>query len=102
MSDGATTRRELLRCLQAFAVASALALLHVRPAFAQKVSKRDARYQVFMDHHQGRRCATCLYFKPGRGGTCSGMMNATCAVVEGRVSPMGYCDLFMTRDDPGP
>lgn len=74
-----------------------------------KVSKSVAHYQ---DHPKAMQmCGMCKYFE-GHGMMGSGMMGngmmgrgmghsmmtAECQVVEGRVSMMGWCDLYSPRD----
>jgi hypothetical protein len=86
---------------------SATAMLLGSRAAQAKASKAAVHYQ---DHPNGkmRMCQTCKFFIPARGGRSGmmgcpmgggmmgrGMMGAgTCQVVEGRISPMGYCDLY--------
>ena len=86
-------------------VFSAAAVLASTAAQA-KASKAAVHYQ---DQPNGMRmCRMCKFFIPGRGGRSGmmgcpmgggmmgrGMMGAgACQVVEGRISPMGYCDLY--------
>lgn len=60
----------------------------IRPAAAQsKVSKTDAKYQ---DHPHGeQRCEICLQFRPP----------STCNIVEGQISPKGWCQFFAAREN---
>ena len=105
-SHGKISRRTLLKRMAVFAAAAVLA-----PTAAQaKASKAAVHYQ---DHPNGkmRMCQTCKFFISARGGR-SGMMGCpmggdmmghgmmgegACEVVEGRISPMGYCDLYAPR-----
>jgi len=62
-----------------------------------KVSKSAAQYQDYPN--QMRMCRMCKFFISAngrRGGMMGGGMMAagTCEVVEGRISPMGYCVLY--------
>jgi hypothetical protein len=66
-----------------------------------KAGKAAVHYR---DYPSGMRmCHLCKFYigsGGGRGGMCMGgsnmgMMGAgACQVVEGRISPMGYCDLY--------
>jgi hypothetical protein len=63
----------------------------VRPAAAQsKVSKADAKYQDHPHGAQGeQRCEICLQFRPPN----------SCQIVEGPISPKGYCQFFAAREN---
>jgi hypothetical protein len=52
----------------------------------KKISKRQAGYQD--TPKDVRSCATCSLFQPPR----------SCAVVEGVISPNGWCSLFALAD----
>jgi hypothetical protein len=81
------SRRALL---QAAAGAAALLGAAAVPANAQlKVSKPSVAYQ---DQPDGsRRCALCAHFvEPG-----------SCQIVEGSISPQGYCRLFAAASQNG-
>jgi hypothetical protein len=70
-----------------------------------KVSKASAHYR---DYPKGMQmCHMCRYYIAGRGGrgamggmcmgggSMMGMMGAgACQLVTGRISPMGWCDLY--------
>ena len=66
-----------------------------------KANKADVHYR---DTPSGMRmCHMCKFFTSGGGGRsemrgcmmAGGMMSAgSCELVEGRISPMGYCDLY--------
>ena len=72
-----------------------------------KASKAAVHYQDFPSAM--RTCSICKFFIPAGGGRSGmmgcpmmggrmmgGMMGAgACQVVEGRISPMGYCDLYV-------
>jgi len=53
---------------------------------AQKMSKQEAEYQD--SPKDIRMCATCTLFEPPR----------SCKVVEGEVSPSGWCKAFALAD----
>jgi hypothetical protein len=71
-------RRDILHAVLAGAASAAAA-----PARAQqKLSQHDAQYQdTPKDHHA---CGVCTLFQPPQG----------CKVVEGPISPHGWCQLF--------
>lgn len=86
----------------AVAVAPFLGEATAKAATPTKVTKTIAHYQ---DHpNSGKMCGMCKHFIPV-GGTAGhgamgamgpGMMNeGTCQVVQGHVSPRGYCLLYM-------
>lgn len=55
------------------------------PVAAAKESKREARYQ---NHPHGReRCGRCVHFLAPNG----------CEIVEGRISPRGWCRHFEAK-----
>jgi hypothetical protein len=55
------------------------------PAAEAKESKREARYQ---NHPHGReRCGRCAHFLAPNG----------CEIVEGRISPRGWCRHFLAK-----
>jgi hypothetical protein len=87
MSDGGFgSKRGFMRC-----VLAGFAGLALRPprAFAQgagKMSKAQAQYQ---DHPNGiQACATCTLFEEPK----------TCKVVDGDVSPDGWCKAYAMAD----
>jgi hypothetical protein len=67
-----------------------------------KASKAAAHYQD--SPHNGQTCGMCKFYIPPGGRAGSGMMGGpigpgmmaagTCEVVEGSVSPMGWCILY--------
>lgn len=63
-----------------------------REALAQqKASKTTMKYQ---DTPSGnRQCSNCSQFVPGKSATADG----TCKVVEGAVSPRGYCIAWVAK-----
>ncbi len=73
------TRRLLLRRAALLAGAALTASIVPNEASAQKVSKAAMKYQ---DKPNGdQRCSNCMQFVPP----------ASCKVVEGTISPNGYC-----------
>jgi hypothetical protein len=77
------SRRSVLRGMVLLAGGSlAAGVIRVRPAYAQKASKADAKYQD--TPKDGQKCSACVYFQPP----------AACGVVEGNVSPEGWCAMY--------
>jgi hypothetical protein len=63
----------------------------VRPAAAQqKASKQATQYRE--QPKNGQKCSDCLQFIPGQQGA-----DATCKVVEGPISPNGWCTAFVKK-----
>lgn len=111
VTDYRCSRRGLLRRLGLlgsallFAPLAARSMAETHPA---KASKAAVHYQ---DHpNQGRTCGMCKYFIMPAGGMDGGMMGQMgpmqgrhmmapghCRLVAGRISPMGYCDLYTAR-----
>ena len=114
------SRRTWLKGLALFSAAAGMPVILVSTAAEAKASKAAVHYQ---DHPNGMRmCHMCKFFilagggrsgmmgcpmmgrgmmgrgMMGRGMMGRGMMAAgACQVVEGRISPMGYCDLYAPR-----
>jgi hypothetical protein len=101
MSD--ISRRTWLKGLALFsAVATAPSLLASTAADA-KASKASVHYR---DYPKGMQmCHMCKFYIGGRsggmGGMCMGgssmmgmMGSGACQVVQGSISPMGWCDLY--------
>jgi hypothetical protein len=101
VKDEKISRRTWLKGMALWATAG-LPFMLATPAQA-KASKSAVHYQ---DHPNGkmRMCQTCKFFisaggrmgcPMGGGMMGRGMMGAgACQLVEGRISPMGYCDLY--------
>ena len=63
----------------------------MRPAAAQqKAAKQAMQYQE--QPKNGQKCSDCLQFIPGQKGA-----NGTCKVVEGPISPNGWCAAFVKK-----
>jgi anaerobic selenocysteine-containing dehydrogenase len=63
-----------------------------RPAAAQaKATKQAMQYQD--QPKNGQRCDTCMQFIPGAKADGPG----TCKVVEGPISPSGYCIAYVKK-----
>jgi hypothetical protein len=109
------SRRTWLKGMAVFSAAAGMPLMLASTAAEAKASKATVHYQ---DHPNGMRmCHICKFYISAGGrhsgmigggvmGGCmiggrmmgGGMMGAgACEVVEGRISPMGYCDLYAPR-----
>lgn len=86
-------RRSALRTGAALVagVASAGALLRSAPARAAKAPKATMMYQD--KPHGEQRCDNCIHFVAGKTPTANG----TCAVVEGSISPHGWCVAYAPK-----
>jgi hypothetical protein len=72
------SRRSLLRG----AALLAASVIPIRVAYAQKAPKADAKYQD--SPKDGQKCDACVYFQaPNK-----------CGVVEGDISPSGWCAMY--------
>lgn len=82
--SGALSRRLLLQKTMASLGAAAMIATQTKSASAAiKISKAAVAYQ---DHPQGdKRCGKCLQFQAPD----------TCKMVDGPVSPQGFCRIFM-------
>ena len=105
-TGGKVTRRTWLKELAAFS-AVGMPLILASTAAEAKASKAAVHYR---DYPSGMRmCHMCKFYIAVGGGRSGmmgcpmmgggmmgrGMMGAgACQVVEGRISPMGYCDLY--------
>ncbi len=84
-----TTRRTLLKSAALLAAAFPwLAAAGIAMAQA-KASKASMKYQD--KPNGGKDCESCLQFVPGPSRTANG----TCKVVEGAISPRGWCTAFV-------
>jgi hypothetical protein len=101
-AHGKISRRTWLKGMALFSAAAGVPLVLASTAAQAKASKSAVHYQ---DHPNGkmRMCQTCKFFISAGGGRSGmmgcpmggGMMGAgACQLVEGRISPMGYCDLY--------
>jgi hypothetical protein len=105
MSTPKLSRRTWLKGLALVSAAAGVPSLVASTAAEAKASKAAVHYR---DYPKGMQmCHMCKYYiagggrRGGMGGMCMGggsmmgMMGAgACQVVEGRISPMGWCDLY--------
>ncbi len=88
MPTAGSSRRSFIKtvCIAAAATAGAAAAKaeDYKPQDQKKLTKAAARYQ---DHPQGNQvCGACPYFQiPG-----------SCVLVEGEISPAGWCPIYTT------
>jgi hypothetical protein len=100
------SRRTWLKGMAVFSAAAGMPLMLAPTAAEAKASKAAAHYQDYPNRM--RMCHMCKFYISA-GGSRSGMMGCgmmggtkgggmtgagACQVVEGRISPMGYCDLY--------
>jgi hypothetical protein len=84
MSNHDLKRRNVLRA--ALVTGCALCLPKVGRAQTSKLSKTQAKYQ---DKPRGdQSCAKCLHFLAA---------DSSCKLVEGKVSPQGWCQLWAAK-----
>ena len=95
-----STHRKISRrtWLKGIAAAAAMPLILASTAAEAKASKAAVHYR---DYPNGMRMCHVCKFYIAAGGRRSGMMGrggmmeaGACQVVEGRISPMGWCDLY--------
>ena len=91
------SRRSLLKRAALIAGVATISLLaNTRGVFAEgKLAKAVVKYQG--KPKSGKDCDDCLQFIPG----ATPKANGTCNVVDGAISPHGYCDAFARRPKPG-
>ena len=82
------SRRRLLQ--SALVLGATAPLLLSRPALAggAKMTQKVAQYQD--KPNNGKDCSKCRFFEKPKDGAKMG----TCQIVEGEISPSGYCMLF--------
>jgi hypothetical protein len=84
MPDSGSSRRTFIKTMGVMAVApcGAAAAQEYKPQEQKKLTQKAARYQ---DRPKGNEaCGTCPYF----------VFPKSCAVVEGEVSPNGWCPIY--------
>jgi hypothetical protein len=105
-NQGNVSRRTWLKGIALFSVAAGLPLMLASTSAQAKASKASVHYR---DYPKGMQmCHMCKFYitesggrSGGMGGMCMGggsmmgMMGAgACQLVEGRISSMGWCDLY--------
>jgi len=86
VSDANTPRRRLLHGALAVFASALTRSTSARAQAQQKMSKQEADYQD--SPKDIRMCATCTLFEPPK----------SCKVVEGDISPKGWCKAFALAD----
>jgi hypothetical protein len=86
ISDANAPRRRLLRGALAVFASMLTRSATSKAQAQQKMSKQEAEYQD--SPKDIRMCATCTLFEPPK----------SCKVVEGDVSPNGWCKAFVLAD----
>lgn len=84
------SRRAVLKAIAATSVVVALPKISTAQA-AAKMAKSAAKYQD--KPKNGQDCAACRFFIAPSGGKKTG----TCQLVEGDISPKGWCQLFVKK-----
>ncbi len=83
--DKKISRRTLLKGAVVMAGVAVASAFTGKAARAAKQSKASVKYQ---DTPNGdKQCSTCTFFIPGK----TPKANGTCKLVEGSISPQGYC-----------
>jgi hypothetical protein len=102
-TDPKISRRTWLKGMAAFSAVSGIPMMLSSTAAEAKVTKVAVHYR---DYPKGMQmCHMCKFFIAAggsrsagmscMGGSMMGMMGAgACQLVEGRISPMGWCDLY--------
>jgi hypothetical protein len=86
MTDRRVLRRGVVRAALAGAAAWFALGAMLQPEAREKMSQAEAEYQD--SPKDIRMCATCTLFEPPR----------SCKVVEGEISPSGWCKAFALAD----
>jgi hypothetical protein len=81
------------KALVGFIVLPALAGIAADKTDGGKASKAHLAYQS--SPHLGQRCANCRVFHAGKTPAAPG----TCDLVQGAISPNGWCRVFVARAD---
>jgi len=85
------SRRSFIAALLAGAAATPGLIVSRTARAQQKVPPASVKYQDKPNGNQ--QCNNCLQFVPGGAPTAMG----TCKVVEGPVSPSGYCIIWVAK-----
>jgi hypothetical protein len=85
------SRRECLNLIRAVLLGSGIAAMQARQSVLakSKADKRDFYYQE--KPKDGKSCASCKMFSLANGSV------GTCAIVDGDVSPNGWCLAYSPR-----
>lgn len=89
------SRRTLLKNTMAVAAVGAVAATGLlSPRFAQAQGQASQATAMYQDQPHGQQqCDNCIHFIPGKTPQSMG----TCKVVEGDISPSGWCVLYAAK-----
>ena len=79
------TRTEFMQGAVVLPALAGLLYASAAPAQAAKGSKTQFKYQSTPSG--SKKCSNCTFFIPGKSASANG----TCKVVDGDISPNGYC-----------
>ncbi len=88
--DKKISRRTLLKGTALIAGAALVSTFPGR-AYAAKATKAAMKYQDKPNGNQ--QCSSCKFFIPGK----TAQANGTCQVVEGSISPQGWCTAYVKK-----
>ena len=82
---------------QAALITAAAGMPPLAPSTSSAQGKASKSVVHYRDYPKGMQmCGMCKFFEGG-GMMGGGMMTGGCDVVEGRISRMGWCDLYARR-----
>jgi len=92
--DAKISRRSLLVKVAALVASVAAIPALVKSGYAQAAGKAPKATMQYQDKPKGdQQCSTCIQFIPGATPTANG----TCKVVEGAISPKGWCVAYVAK-----
>jgi nitrous oxide reductase len=83
-------RRGFLKQTAAVAIAAPALALTATRAFAAGAPKSSVQYQDKPKNNQ--KCSECVYYIPSKSGG-----KGKCQVVQGTISPQGWCSLYQAK-----
>ncbi len=89
-SANPVTRREFVR---GAIVLPALAGLMIAGTTAAQAKGSQAQFKYQSKPSEGHKCSGCTFFIPGSSATANG----TCKIVDGSISPNGWCTAFAAK-----
>jgi hypothetical protein len=90
-TDNGQTRRQFVRNLALPLAGAVLFAAATSPASA-KGSQAQFKYQS--KPNDGKKCSGCKFFQKGKTATANG----TCTVVDGSISPNGWCIAYAPKN----
>jgi hypothetical protein len=88
--DQRVTRTDFMRGI---VVLPALAALLVAGAAVAQAKGSQAQFKYQTKPNGSKKCSNCTLFIPGKTATANG----TCKVVDGTISPNGYCIAYAAK-----